>query len=227
MEVPQENEYKTIYEVEIVGEEEAREALQGLEGHAAGLKEQLAALKEEPLEVAPEGEKKEVKKDKGKEKAAAKRVSDMFATGMVQGIKSGDVRGAMEDFGIQLASQAATSLVSTLAQSALSMIPGIGPLLGGLFGGLFQREGLVRSPTLAMVGEREPEFIVTQERMRALLSGGKPGYGFGPGDFGAPNVNVAAPAVNVEVTMNPGVDADIQTAYRARAGEARLSQLEG
>ncbi len=62
---------------------------------------------------------------------------------------------------------------------------------------------------------------------RGLLSGGKPGYGFGPGDFGAPNVNVAAPAVNVEVTMNPGVDADIQTAYRARAGEARLSQLEG
>ncbi len=26
---------------------------------------------------------------------------------------------------------------------------------------------------------------------------------------------------------DPGVDADIQTAYRARAGEARLSQLEG
>jgi hypothetical protein len=40
-------------------------------------------------------------------------------------------------------------------------------------------------------------------------------------------VLVAAPQVNLEVTMNPGVDADIQTAYRARAGEARLSQLEG
>jgi hypothetical protein len=29
------------------------------------------------------------------------------------------------------------------------------------------------------------------------------------------------------VSVAPGVDADIQTAYRARAGEARLSQLEG
>jgi hypothetical protein len=39
------------------------------------------------------------------------------------------------------------------------MIPGIGPLLGGLFGGLFQREGLVRSPTLAMVGERDYGYL--------------------------------------------------------------------
>jgi hypothetical protein len=79
-----------------------------------------------------------------------------------------------------------------------------------------------------LLGEREPEFIVTQERMMGLLRGGRPGYGFGPGDFGlVPNVNVAAPAVNVEVSVAPGVDADIQTAYRARAGEARLSQLEG
>jgi hypothetical protein len=40
-------------------------------------------------------------------------------------------------------------------------------------------------------------------------------------------VNVAAPQVNVEVTMNPGVDADIETAYRCRRGEVLLSQLEG
>jgi hypothetical protein len=151
----------------------------------------------------------------------------MLSSGLVQGLKSGDVKGALKDMGTQLATDAATSVLSGVMESALSFIPGIGPLLSGLFGGLFQREGLVRSPTLALVGEREPEFIVTQERMRALLSGGRPGYGFGPGDFGIPNVNVAPPAVNVEVTMNPGVDADIETAYRARAGEARLSQLEG
>jgi hypothetical protein len=223
----EEDEDKLVYEIEIGGTEESAQNIQNVRAAAEGLREQLAALKEEPLKVAPEGEKKEEKKDKGKEKAAVKRVSDMFASGMVQGIKSGDVRGAMEDFGMQLASQAATSLVSTLAQSALSMIPGIGPLLGGLFGGLFQHEGLVRSPTLAMVGEREPEFILTQERMRGLLSGGKAGYGFGPGDFGAPNVNVGSPNVNVEVSVAPGVDADIQTADRARAGEARLSQREG
>jgi hypothetical protein len=216
---------KAYYEVKVGATDEAVDSFDRIRESAGRLKDQLAALKEEPLKVEAEGE--EGKKDKGKEKRAVKQVSDMFASGLVQGIKSGDVKGAMENFGVQLASQAATSLVSTLAQSALSMIPGIGPLLGGLFGGLFQREGLVRSPTLAMVGEREPEFIVTQERMRALLSGGKPGYGFGPGDFGAPNVSVAAPQVNLEVTMNPGVDADIQTAYRARAGEARLSQLEG
>jgi hypothetical protein len=92
----------------------------------------------------------------------------------------------------------------------------------------FQREGLVKSPTLALVGEREPEFVVTQERMLGLLRGGRPGYGFGPGDFGlAPNVNVAAPNVSVDVHVAPGVDADIETAYRCRRGEVLLSQLEG
>jgi hypothetical protein len=123
-----------------------------------------------------------------------------------------------------MATTAATSLVTEGISSILSAIPGLG-MITSLLG--FQSEGLVTSPTLAMVGEHEPEFIMTQDRMRGLLSGGKPGYGFGPGDFGSPNVNVAAPQVNLEVTMNPGVDADIQTAYRARAGEARLSQLEG
>ena len=168
------------------------------------------------------------KKDlKAEEEAAVKKVSGMLSSGLVQGLKSGDVKGALENMGTQLATDAATSVLSTVMQSALSFIPGVGPLLSGLLGGMFQHEGLVRSPTLALVGEREPEFIVTQERMRALLSGGRPGYGFGPGDFGAPNVSVGSPNVNVEVSVAPGVDADIQTAYRARAGEARLSQLEG
>jgi hypothetical protein len=242
MEVPQENEYKTSYGVELMGEEEARAALEGLEEHAVRLKEQLAALKEEPLKVAPEGElpkpPEEEPEDKKKpllptkklnpeEAAAVAKVSGALSAGLVNGLKSGDVKGAMKEMGTQLATDAATSVLSGVMQSALSFIPGIGPLLSGLFGGMFQSEGLVTRPTLAMVGEHEPEFIMTQERMRGLLSGGKPGYGFGPGDFGAPNVSVGSPAVNVEVTMNPGVDADIQTAYRARAGEARLSQLEG
>jgi hypothetical protein len=230
-------EYKIEYAINVEGAEKLRNVREDAEG----LREQIAALKEEPLQLAPEGElpkppggeeeKKPLlpkKKSKSDEKAAVKQVSDMFASGLVNGLKSGDVKGAMKDMGAQLATDAATSVLGSVFQSALSFIPGIGPLLGGLFSGLkFQSEGLVRSPTLAMVGEHEPEFIVTQERMRALMSGGRPGYGFGPGDFGSPNVNVAAPAVNVEVTMNPGVDADIQTAYRARAGEARLSQLEG
>jgi hypothetical protein len=164
-------ERQIVYTITAEGADESTQKLQDVRAAAEGLREQVGALKEEPLEVAPEG--KEEKKDKGKEKAAVKQVSDMFASGLVQGIKSGDVRGAMEDFGIQLATQAATSLVSTLAQSALSMIPGIGPLLGGLLGGLFQREGLVRGPTLALVGEREPEFIMTQERMRYFNKGFK------------------------------------------------------
>jgi hypothetical protein len=242
MEVPQENVYKTSYTVEMVGEQEARGALEGLEEQAVRLKEQLAALKEEPLQLAPEGElpkppraeakalkesPEEKPGDKKKEKAAIDKVSGAMSQGLVKGLKSGDVKGAMKDMGAQLATDAATSVLNSVFQSALSFIPGIGPLLSGLFGGLFQSEGLVTSPTLAMVGEREPEFIMTQERMRGLLSGGKPGYGFGPGDFGTPNVNVAAPNVAVEVSVAPGVDADIQTAYRARAGEARLSQLEG
>ncbi|MEE9456452.1 MAG: hypothetical protein V3W11_04805, partial [bacterium] len=123
-----------------------------------------------------------------------------------------------------MATSAATNLVTEGISSILSMIPGLG-MITSLLG--FQSEGLVTRPTLAMVGEREPEFVVTQERMRALMSGGRSGYGFGPGDLGAPNVNVGSPNVNVEVSVAPGVDADIQTAYRARAGEARLSQLEG
>jgi len=231
---------KIVWDVTVRGKEEAAQAFDDIGASAAGLKEQLGALKEEPLEVAPEvkppeeKEEKEEKKPllprkklKAEEEAAVKKVSGMLTGGLVQGLKSGDVKGALKDMGTQLATDTATSVLNTVMQSALSFIPGIGPLLGGLFGGLFQREGLVRSPTLALVGEREPEFILTQERMRGLLRGGRPGYGFGPGDFGSPNVNVAPPAVNVEVSVAPGVDADIQTAYRARAGEARLSQLEG
>jgi len=204
------------------------------------LGEQLQRLQDEPLKVEADGDlaqppgKKKAGQEAGKppgppdkkkeEKESIKRVSGMISSSLVQGFKSGDVRGAMADLGASMATTAATSLVSHGISSILSMIPGLGMITSFLG---FQSEGLVTRPTLAMVGEHEPEFVVTQERMRALLSGGRPGYGFGPGDFGTPNVNVAAPQVNLEVTMNPGVDADIQTAYRARAGEARLSQLEG
>ncbi len=229
------------YTVEIAGADESAEKVKQVEDNVAALKDQLGALKEEPLEVAPEvkppeeeEEKKEKKKPllprkelKAEEEAAVKRVSGMLSGGLVRGLKSGDVKGALKDMGTQLATDTATSVLSGVMQSALSFIPGIGPLLSGLFGGLFQSGGLVKSPTLALVGEREPEFIISQERMRGLLRGGKPGYGFGPADFGMTNVNVAPPAVNVEVNVAPGVDADIETAYRARAGEARLSQLEG
>ena len=233
-------EHKIEYAINVEGAEDLRNVREDAEN----LREQLTVLKEEPLKVAAEGElakppgkkkKKEEeeeggqqaakKKDKKEEKESVKRVSGMISSGLVQGFKSGDVKGAIADMGTQMATTAATNLVTEGISSVLSMIPGLG-MITSLLG--FQHEGLVRSPTLAMVGEREPEFVVTQERMRALLSGGRPGYGFGPGDFGsAPNVNVAAPAVNVEVSVAPGVDADIQTAYRCRAGEARLSQLEG
>jgi hypothetical protein len=228
------------YEITVTGDEESAAKVRNVRAEADALRDQLAALKEEPLQLAPEGElpkppeEEEKKKPKlprkklePEEEAAVAKVSGMMSKGLVDGLKSGDVKGAMKDMGAQLATDAATSVLGSVFQSALSFIPGIGPLLGGLFGGLFQSEGLVTRPTLAMVGEHEPEFIMTQERMRGLLSGGKPGYGFGPGDFGMPAVSVGSPNVNVEVSVAPGVDADIQTAYRARAGEARLSQLEG
>ncbi len=195
-------------------------------GNLGNFAEQLKQLKEEPLkgQGAKKGEEEE-KKDKKAEKEAIGRVSNMIAGGLVQGLKSGDVKGALEGVGLQMAEGMASSLVSKGIKSILSAIPGFGALFSFL---PFQSEGLVRRPTMALVGEREPEFVVTQERMMGLLRGGRPGYGFGPGDFGlAPNVNVAAPNVNVEVSVAPGVDADIQTAYRARAGEARLAQLEG
>jgi len=235
---------KYNYSVVVGGSDEASESFEKIRESAARLKEQLAALKEEPLQVAPEGElpkppgKKKEEEESGQqggqqatkkglkkeEKEAIGRVSNLMAGGLVQGFKSGDVKGALAGVGTELAGNVASGLISKGIKSVLSMIPGFGAIASFL---PFQSEGLITSPTLAMVGEHEPEFVVTQERMRALLSGGRPGYGFGPGDFGAPNVNVAAPSVNVEVSMAPGVDADIQTAYRARAGEARLSQLEG
>ena len=238
----EEDEGKIDYEIKAEGADETLASLKNVHDAAAALREQVAALKEEPLKVAPEGElpkppekkKKDEekgekqaakKRDKKEEKESTKRVSGMISSSLVQGFKSGDVKGAMADMGASMATSAATSLVTEGISSILSMIPGLG-MITSLLG--FQSEGLVTRPTLAMVGEREPEFIMTQERMQGLLSGGRSGYGFGPGDFGsAPNVNVGSPNVNVEVTMNPGVDADIQTAYRARAGEARLSQLEG
>jgi hypothetical protein len=237
----EEAETQIVWDIGVHGAEESKGKIEDVRAAAAALREQVDALKEEPLAVAPEvkpPEEEEGKKEKKKpllprkelkaeEEAAVKKVSGMLSGGLVRGLKSGDVKGALKDMGTQLATDAATSVLSGVMQSALSFIPGIGPLLSGLFGGLFQSGGLVKSPTLALVGEREPEFIVTQERMRALLSGGRPGYGFGPGDLGLANVNVAPPNVSVEVSVAPGVDADIETAYRARAGEARLSQLEG
>jgi hypothetical protein len=214
--------------------------MEDIRAAADGLREQVAALKEEPLDLGemvkpPEKKKKKEEEEKGEKQAAKKskkkeekeaisRVSGMMAGGLVQGLKSGDVKGALAGVGTELAGNVASGLISKGIKSVLSMIPGFGMIASFL---PFQEEGLVTRPTAALVGEREPEFIMTQERMRGLLSGGRPGYGFGPGDFGAPNVNVASPAVNVEVSVAPGVDADIQTAYRARAGEARLSQLEG
>ena len=229
-------ERQIVYTISAEGADESTRKLQDVRGEAEGLREQLAALKEEPLAAGPEAKPPGKKKEEGagkppeppdkkkEEKESIKRVSGMISSGLVQGFKSGDVKGALADLGTQMATTAATNLVSQGISSILSMIPGLG-MITSLLG--FQSEGLVTSPTLAMVGEHEPEFVVTRERMRALMSGGRPGYGFGPGDFGSPNVNVAAPNVNVEVSVAPGVDADIQTAYRARAGEARLSQLEG
>ena len=233
-------ERQIVYTISTEGADESTQELQDVRAAAEGLREQVAALKEEPLKVAPEGElpkppeeEQEAKKKpllprkklKPEEEAAVARVSGMLSSGLVQGLKSGDVKGALAGVGTELAGNVASGLISKGIKSVLSMIPGFGMIASFL---PFQEEGLVSRPTAALVGEREPEFIVTQERMRGLLSGGRSGYGFGPGDFGsAPNVNVGSPSVNVEVTMNPGVDADIQTAYRARAGEARLSQLEG
>jgi hypothetical protein len=235
-------ERQIVYTITAEGADESTQKIQNVRAAAEGLREQVAALKEEPLQLAAEGElptkKKKKEEDEGgptpgrkskkkEEKESIDRVSGMMSQGLVQGLKSGDVKGAMKEMGTQLATDAATSVLSSVMQSALSFIPGVGPLLSGLLGGMFQSEGLVTRPTLALVGERGPEFVVTQERMRALMSGGRPGYGFGPGDFGTPNVNVAAPNVNVEVSVAPGVDADIETAYRCRAGEARLARLEG
>ena len=160
-------ERQIVYTISTEGAEESEEKLRNVRGVAEGLRAQVAALKEEPLEVAPEGkppEEEEVKKEEKKpllprkklkpeEEAAVARVSGMLSSGLVQGLKSGDVKGAIESMGTQLATDAATSVLNTVMQSVLSFIPGI----GGLFSFLkFQREGLVRGPTLALVGERGP-----------------------------------------------------------------------
>lgn len=217
-----EEEIKIEYKFDIDGVDEAGEAVSRFGDGVSGLSDELEKLKEEPLK-GKEKDEKEVK-DRKAEKEAIGRVSDMIGRGLVQGLKSGNVKAALEGVGLQMAEGMASALVSKGIRSILSAIPGVGALFSFL---PFQREGLAKGPTLALIGEREPEFVVTQERMMGLMRGGRPGYGFGPGDFGVPNVNVAAPNVTVEVNVAPGVDADIETAYRCRRGEARLSQLEG
>ncbi len=164
----EEDEYKIICEFKLEGGEEAQEAVSQFGDGVSGLSDELDKLKEEPAEEEDEDE------DNKAEKAAIGRVSKMIGRGLVQGLKSGDVKGALAGVGEQMATGMATSLISKGIKSMLSMIPGIGPLLSFL---PFQREGLIRRPTLALVGEAEPEFVVTQERMRALLSGGKAGCG--------------------------------------------------
>jgi hypothetical protein len=204
----QEGERKIVWEVNPENAERAAEAFGRLRENVGGLREQMAALKEEPLKVAPEGELPKPPAGEPKKpgpeggepkewKEARKRFSAMAAHGLKDSLMKGDVKGAFRNVGKDLGMHAANTLATKAADKltnvlsgALSMIPGIGGLFS-FFG--FQQEGLVSRPTLAMVGEREPEFVVTQERMRALLSGGKAGYGFGPGDFGAPNVSVGSP----------------------------------
>jgi hypothetical protein len=223
--VEPDEEYQIVYEVRVEGEAESEEKLEDVRAAAEGLREQVTALKEEPLELTPEDGTGEglgevitgiLKKGKG-----GKTLSHAIA----EGLTGGDFKKEMEEVGKDFGKRLLETTIQTALNAAVSAIPVVGPLLAGILP--LQSEGLVTKPTLSLVGEHEPEFVVTQERMRALMSGGRSGYGFGPGDFGAPNVSVGSPSVNVEVTMNPGVDADIQTAYRARAGEARVSQLEG
>ena len=94
-------------------------------GNLGTFAEQLSRLKEEPLKSKGKGEKEE-KKDKKAEKEAIGRVSNMIAGGLVQGLKSGDVKGALEGVGLQMAEGMATSLVSKGIKSMLSAIPGFG-----------------------------------------------------------------------------------------------------
>jgi hypothetical protein len=209
------------YDVEISGAEESAEKVKNIEENVTSLKDQLAALKEEPLEVEVE-------------EGAAEMLTGLLSKGkggktlshaITEGLTGGDFKKEMEDVGRDFGKRVLEATIQTGLNALVSAIPVVGPFLSAILP--LQSEGLVTKPTLSLVGEREPEFVMTQERMRGLMSGGRPGYGFGPGDFGTPNVSVGSPNVNVEVSVAPGVDADIQTAYRARAGEARLSQLEG
>jgi hypothetical protein len=209
------------YDVEISGAEESAEKVKNIEENVTSLKDQLAALKEEPLEVEVE-------------EGAAEMLTGLLSKGkggktlshaITEGLTGGDFKKEMEDVGRDFGKRVLEATIQTGLNALVSAIPVVGPFLSAILP--LQSEGLVTKPTLSLVGEREPEFVMTQERMRGLMSGGRPGYGFGPGDFGTPNVSVGSPNVNVEVSVAPGVDADIQTAYRARAGEARRSQLEG
>jgi hypothetical protein len=177
---------QVVYAVTLEGTEESAEKLQDVRAAAEGLREEVAVLKEEPLTLGVEGEvpkppRKKEEEDRGQgvsqkrkkkeEKESLERVSGMISAGLVQGFKSGDVKGALADLGTQLATTAATTLLSKGIGAALSaipglgmitsFIPGIGPLLSGLLGGLnFQTEGLVRSPTLALVAERDYGYLI-------------------------------------------------------------------
>jgi hypothetical protein len=184
--MPQREE-KTVYEVEVQGAESSAQGFEDLAASVGGLKDQLAALKEEPLTLGVEGEvpkpprKKEEEEDgaqraskkrkRQEDKEAEERFSAMVSSGLVRGFRSRDVTKELAELGQQLAATAATTLLSKGIGAALSaipglgmitsFIPGIGPLLSGLLGGLnFQTEGLVRSPTLALVAERDYGYLI-------------------------------------------------------------------
>ena len=74
--------------------------------------------------------------------------------------------------------------LKSIADSVLGMLGGGGGGGGGFFGFLgFQGGGFVQGPTAAVVGEKEPEFIFTQDQAVALA-------GLGVGERGGPGQHI-------------------------------------
>jgi len=207
-----------LYEMEVYAEQretefaretkgwERREELMGL---AKGLKKKTAKIREE---VEAEALKNAMKRA---DVAAAH--TKMMTQGIINAVRSGDVSGAFANLAINFATNIATDLAAALVKQ--QVLKALGFAIPG-----FQETGHIPGHVSGMpVVVHGGEFILKEAQLKALqagygIEGGRPGF-----DYKIP----PAPTPVVEVNVAPGMDADIQTAYRARAGEAQLAQLEG
>lgn len=198
-------------ETEFARETKGWERREELTGLAKGLKKKAAKIREEVDAEA-------LKKATARADVAAAHTK-MMTQGMVNAVRSGDVGGAFTNLAINFATKIATDLAAALVRQKVlgALIPGL-PIPG------YQETGHIPSHISAMpVIVHGGEFILKEAQLKALQAG----YGIEGGRAGSEYKIPPAPAPVVEVHVGPGVDADIQTAYRARAGEAQLAQLEG
>lgn len=191
-------------------------------GMAEGFRETRRRIKEQQKF----GEKLQVDFE-AKVKAEAMKKAEVHAAyvktltqGIVSAARSPDAETAFKNLAINFAINTATMLATELIkQQIFKSLTSWLPIPGAQ-----ETAHIPGNVSEMLIRAHADEYILKGAQLKALQAG----YGIEGGE-GAFHYKVppAPPNVNVDVHVAPGMDADIQTAYRARAGEARLEQLEG